>query len=353
MTWPAVWGPATVGTGYVPGEMLARAVADGAGQAWRFLGEWRTVRVRRECLWKLARPWKSERHWAPAMAEARRLGLRPPSSAASAVLAWLRRSGVAQRAPATLRYWDRAEVPGGWEAVRHRGLVIGPIYWYDLRSAYAWAASRPLPQVRAIRRDDDWSASRGLWILRSPWSGDPRPYREMAWRVITWEERDWWSMRRPDVPVIGLTWPDQSECSLADRFAALAAEAPAMWDLGRRGFWGGWASRWGPEQVSLRSGESRKLVNPYANPVWAALVTARVRLRCAEHWDACVQVYVDAIWCRRELPTGEAPGDWRLLGVFRELRIRAPGVWQGVDLTGGSHRRHIGMPRGGRHGEAA
>lgn len=369
MSWPAWWGrDEGLGTAYVPTADLLEAVRSGrAGRGWRWGGEWRTVEIGRGRVWKAARPWRSRDQWAPAMAEAQRAALSPPSSAPSALNAMLRRRGIVSRCVATLRYWGPTEVPGGWEATRHVGRVAGPLYWYDLNAAYAWAATLPLPAPGRVHRVDRWDVSRAVWRLAVPWPGDPRPYARIAARVWTWEERDAWGVEAPPVPYVGLAWSPGDELQLGEVLAAIAREAPALWALGRRGFWGAWASARGPEVVGLRSGTVRRLPNPYANPLWAALVTARVRLRLAQHWGRgaeAVHVYVDALVTRRPLEefeaVGPAPGQWRRLGEFRGIEVRAPGVWRALDLTGRPIVRragHCGDPfaahRGGDHGEAA
>jgi hypothetical protein len=125
-----------------------------------------------------------------------------------------------------------------------------------------------------------------------------------------------------------------------------------LWDLGRRGFWGAWAAPRGPVEVT-RTGHERPLPNPWANPVWASLVTARVRVRMARHWNRgadAVHVYVDALMTRHRLDeygevVGDAPGEWRHLATYDVVEIRAPGVWRGRDRTGRSHVRRVGTPR--------
>jgi len=370
MPWPAWWGERDeAGTCYVPDTVLRQAAEGGqACRGWRWGAEWRTVELRRGRILKLARPWRAEGQWRQAMADAQRADLRPPSSAASAINALLVQQGVRSRCVATLRYWGPAEVPGGWEAIAVRGPVVGPLYWYDLRSAYVWAAGEALPRPGAIRRTDDWTAPRGLWVLRARWEGDPRPWAVIASRVWTWEERDRWGVDAPPVPWTGLTWSPADEVSIRPALDAIATAYPALWALGRRGFWGAWAARCGPEMIGFRSETRRALPNPYANPIWASLVTARVRLRCERHWRAraqAVQVYVDSLLTRQPLedwgePIGEQPGQWRALDRFDGAEIRAPGVWRGYRAHGAPVVRSAGTPRrtggdghaGGSHGEA-
>jgi hypothetical protein len=350
-------------------DAIAEAVRAGAIRAWRLGSTWRSCEVRRGRVLKPAEPWRSEWTWREALGEVSVAGLTPPSSPASALAALIARR-VPVRCVATLRYWGPRVVPGGWEAARWRGVLVGPIYLYDLRSAYAWAArTLGFPRPSTIQRVRDWTAPRGVWLV-PPWPGDPRPYRDMARGVWTWEERDAWGVDAPPGDWYGLVWAPADECSLAGVLEAIAAEAPTLWDLGRRGFWGSWAAPRGPVEVT-RTGHERALPNPWANPVWASLVTARVRLRMAKHWDRgadAVHVYVDALMTRHRLEehgevVGDAPGEWRHLATYDVVEIRAPGVWRGRDRAGRSlDVRRAGTPRthwapegihegGGDHGE--
>lgn len=63
-------------------------------------------------------------------------------------------------------------------------------------------------------------------------------------------------------------------------------------------------------------------------------------MRVATFLRTTVHIHVDAIWTTEPIPTGEQPGDWKLVGQYDDFWIRK----QGNIGDGPFTLKHAGVP---------
>lgn len=235
---------------------------------------------------------------------------------------------------------------GGWEQAIYTGRFGGPMYHYDLISAYRWASEQGLPDMMSAvnsMRDDE---SVAVWVIRDA----PRlPYsNRVGTKVITSEERDQFGLRwKPSQVVGGLAF--RKMVSFGSVWREIERRYPYCWKRIARLFWGRWMSDESPDQVSWGGGPGVQKVRPLTplsyNPVWAAFITSRVKMRLAEHWHGLKHVFVDSmLTLDGNIPVGNHVGDFRLVGTYpRGIWIRGAGQWgEGLNWI-----KHAGLSREG------
>ena len=204
-------------------------------------------------------------------------------------------------------------VPGGWEMVIVPGPTTQPLFQYALRSASLWSLSQSLPSphsfttVRRVRGP-------GLYLVSSP-ANPVLPY--------PWSATGQFPATEDEISRFNLPWRQVSR--------GIAFE-PGTWTCGpwetsirewscwkavARAFWGRWASHGRTKQTTYtRDGKvstESEVRDPTGNPIWAALITSRIRLKL---WDVCwrqpvQRVYVDSVVTTAPLEEGDKIGDWR------------------------------------------
>lgn len=215
---------------------------------------------------------------------------------------------------------------GGWQEALSPGIHRGEFRRYDIRSAYMWAGSLGLPDVRTYRCADRVSKYLpGCYRVRLeyPVPGTPYPFSRAHECLATDEEIELYSL--PVVKVVsGVTWSR----SVDPEKMLAAIRRISLWKAAARSYWG----RWGQTarvECHVSSGKSWTLPNPAANIPAAALIIARVKAKLWTYAADAVHVYVDSLITPRKLPTGEAVGDFKLEHLYeRGVVIKAPG-WYG------------------------
>jgi hypothetical protein len=331
MPWPAWYraADATEGTAYIPlAEFPAVLNRCGRkGQGWKYDDLWTTYCPSRKLTFKslerLTREGPDD-FWQ-IMAAAKSLGTNPPTSCAELFLSCYR--APMPRVSVRSRFYGWRF--GGWQEAFRRGPIPGRIYHYDLNKAYRWAATVGLPDLRTARPTRDFTEPCGIYLVRDvptgaiPWRRLPRD----AFHVVTSEERDALGLRPIDVVLVkGIAFRDS--VSLASTFERIDRLPPSLVKRISHSFWGLWNTTSAPEQISWKHGERRRpLKNPWYNPIWSAFITSRVKLRL-NHWRKyAVHCFTDSLHVTEELPTGTEPGEWKLVGIYDKLWIRAPGSW--------------------------
>jgi len=159
--------------------------------------------------------------------------------------------------------------------------------------------------------------------------------------VVTSEERDSLGLEQIRGITILRGVGFSKELDLQPTFDRLDQTFPP-WIVSRvsRAFWGLWNTSAAPEVVSWKRGAlsflrpgTRMMKNPWANPIWSAFITSRVKLRINLHRARVLHCFVDSVHTTEELPTGPEPGDWRLVGTFDRFWVRAPGQWGDGEYT--------------------
>lgn len=251
----------------------------------------------------------------------------------------------------------------------HKQDLHGPWNLYDLRSAYAWAASSPLPDPRTavhVTRPSGRLGTFGLYLVCDPeptvacppprFRHEGAPRGRMLW--VTSEELEQLDLREPDFRY-GLEFEATVDLRPdLDWFRRSFSEH--VWKSVFRSFWGAWAMTEGPSEVIIKPdapAKSRELPCMQRNPVWSAAVLARVGLRIAPWATQAAHVFVDSILVPHGVPTGSDLGDWKLVESYPTVRVTGTGTWgsegriikhagkreedfygQGTDSTGGAER---------------
>lgn len=347
MPWPAYWRTTepSEGTCYIlPHEFSALMTRHRhAGQAWRYghrHKQWTTYCPNRSVTYKnVTRLYPQAATDDPSafdrtimadfwsiMREAQRNELAPPTSMSGLFLSVCRLRMASLTCLAPFRPYRF----GGWEEMvlrpaPHRGRV----YQYDLNKAYRWAAtSSPLPDTHSGQHTDNWDAPLGCYLVRVPvgvipWARAPGTY------MVTSEERDALGLRT-GLNAYNVRWLYGVEFTrtvdLAPAFVALDEKFPHCAKRIGQVFWGMWNTESGPEQCG-RPGDpgaetSRVMANPFANSIWSAFVTSRVKLRMHVFLPQALRLYIDCVHVTEPLPTGTAPGEWKLVRECDDFWIR-------------------------------
>jgi hypothetical protein len=330
--------PATI---YCTPSMIATKLAahGHSGQAWRFRGEWRTYQPRRH------RAYKSLTNLSPAnpedfahiMASAEAAGMTPPASFTDCFLSQFPVSlpRLSPLAP------FRGASFGGWEAAFWRGAWRDPVWHYDMNKAYRWASLQGLPDTRTAYRTARWD-DEAYAVYLVELGRDARPYAPTAGvHLVTSEEREAFKIR-PLRVLAGVGF--RTLIDPAATWAKIDAAFPWCYTRISRVFWAAWNSVRGPEVCSWKHGPNvRPMTNPFYNPIWAAFVTSRVKLRIASFLPQLLHVHVDGILTKEPLPlTGMDVGDFRLIAQYPSLWIRGVSNYG----TGTSWLKHAGLVSG-------
>lgn len=334
MTWPAFFldNHRADGTCYVPSARIPALLEKyKTGTAWKFHNRFTSYQPSRGLVYKSVdtlAPESEEDFWH-IMESAKAAGCGPPSSFSD-----LYRKVAPYAIPlASVSNWIRPAVFGGWQTATP-GTYTG-VWQYDLVSAYRSAAlAGGLPDTRYAhpteRIGSEWF---GLYAVELRQGS--LPYALGAQRgIVTREEIEAYRIR-PLRVLKGIRFDRTVE--LDDTFRMIDTTFPYCHKRISRAFWGMWNSPSGPEQLGLKSGSSRTLRNPFYNPVWAAYVTSRVKMRLARYQEHAVQMFVDSVWLERELDAAEL-GDQ--VGQFRLVRYW-PSLWVKYAGAYGGHRERV------------
>lgn len=344
MPWPAYYHTRHVseGTAYVTPSEFPLAIEDhkGKGQAWRYRNQWTTFVPSRGLSFKnVARMGAhDEGEFWDIVNAARRANIKPPTSLVDLFSSVYQSPAPKRSVIAPFRGFSF----GGWEEALWRGNFPTTTYHYDLNSAYRWAACQGLPNLRHAFVAKDFNVPYGVFLVDLP--RGVIPYERVGGIVmVTSEERDHFKLNEnPDVEYIfGVGLRDNIDFTPV--FAEVDAKFPAaIAKKISRSFWGMWNTRRAPEQVSFKTGATRQMRNPFYNPIWSRFLTSRVKLRMAAlraDWNL-LHVYVDAVLTAEPLPTGTAPGEWKLVGQYPSVWIAKTCYWG----TGDKIIKAAGLP---------
>jgi hypothetical protein len=232
-------------------------------------------------------------------------------------------------------------VPGGWQVVRSKwgGLPLKrngvrvndrELYQYDMRSAYLWSLMQGLPDpatFRSVRKVTGpglyWCPSPADVRLPFPWDRPglfPATEEELQLLPLPWRDVRRGIRYDPDSFDVGWYVRTIQSFSVRKQIA--------------RGFWGRWGAAGKLTAQTLRGGElSREweMRDPRKNPVWAALITSRVRCNLWRVVDSperqVYRVYVDSVVTDTPMDVSGNIGGWVLKGRFpKGGDVLMPGV---------------------------
>lgn len=209
---------------------------------------------------------------------------------------------------------------GGWQQARATGALRGHFRKYDINSAYFWSLSHGLPETTTIRfsRRPSYSdiggfAKPGLYVVSLEQSDFSLPYPfnfPSHYYLASTHEIEHYQLPVTEYHS-GVTWTASRDVApVLDLILSLPASKQVS-----RSYWGRWASG-AQVECCTESGKRWKLHNPVANFVWAHIIVSRVKMRIWQEATRAAHVFVDSVVTTRELPTGAALGDWRLVQEY-------------------------------------
>lgn len=325
--WPVGYlEPCGDGTLYVRASQMAGIMKrhNFTGQAWQYKSMWKTYRPGGSVMYKSiegVNPIDEQDFWH-IMGSNYRAGLSPPSSFSSIFhkicpLPWPRQSMVAP---------FRVFSAGAWAEALECRTFKEKMYHYDLNSAYRWAACQRLPLMKSGKRIFDIEAPDSVFMVECR-PGEAPPWFKEEIGLMSSEEIAALKVR-PRL-LFGIQFRDWFD--LTSTFTKIEECFPWCYKRISRAFWGRWNGGEDLTQHGWAGGHKvRHMPNPLHNPLWAHLITSRVKLRLLEavkHVGA-VHVQVDAVLCRDPLPVSSEPGGWKLVQEFASgLWIQRTGAW--------------------------
>lgn len=228
-----------------------------------------------------------------------------------------------------------ASVPRAWNEGVRSGVQRGTYRVYDLNSAYAAAAMRPLPDPQRVVYVTERSRCRfGFYLVASgvEWRGGIVPSRlreDHAAHWVTHEELESYDAHRVEI-IEGCEWDDEIDLRAPIEEILFRFPLP-MAKRVLRAFWGGWACGREINQFIVGNREAREigaLSSRQFCPTWAAFVLSRVAASCAlAGGPETAHVFTDSIMTTRTLATGGGVGDWKLVHEIENPWIGGAGVW--------------------------
>lgn len=308
-------------------------------RAWNYRRRWSTIMSGSGDTTHLTkRLWTSEEALAAFLDELRVAGFKKPMPGSFA-WPWVERHAPPPTNP-TLRVrlttgGLRASRPRAWNEAVKRGMRLGSFNVYDLNSAYASAAMRPLPDSRRVTYTKRVTSRQFGMYLVAPsvdWRCPIVPSRlrgERRGHWVTKEELVGYDAHRVEVQ-LGCEWEDEVDLrwqldEVLENFSFDTAKKIL------RSFWGGWQCDRPIGQWIFGNGVARELRPLHSrqfSPVWAAHVLSRVAMRCAlDGGPETAHVFTDSVMTPRTLATGTEIGAWKLVQTIENPYVAGAGIW--------------------------
>lgn len=299
---------------------------------WTYRNMVRSVQMRSGAIVKIREPFDKHNDDAALSAlvtESVNGGVPHPSSYASL----FHRHFFAPKTRKSFQHLFAGEIVGGWhqQIIGDSQVVDRALWKYDINSAYLWSAMEGLPHPETMAIVKRYSGP-GVYWVQSPGRRDlPHPWHRIGMaHPATSDEIELFGLRS-FVFGHGIAFqPNTFDVSPI-------RDAVMRWSASKavaRAFWGRWASSAGPRQQTFdRHGQvrsDRTLPTLWRLPVWAALITSRLRLRLWRESlnGGCHLVLTDALVSSRELRTSADLGGWREVAYYSHGGIIRP---QGVE----------------------
>lgn len=247
---------------------------------------------------------------------------------------------ISPRVPYTVNALLAPLLAGGWQEAISVGAHPGVFHKYDMRSAYLWAGSLGLPDVKTYRRSTHIHPDKaGIYAVElvRPAPHAPFPFNRARRCLATTQEIEIYGLEIAQV-YSGIRYGE-----LTDPAKMLeAVRAVSTWKEAGRSYWGRWGQR---ARVRCHAGDnSWNLPNVTQNIPWAHLIISRVRERLWNYSAGAVHVYVDSVITPAVLPVGLDIGDWKLEKTYGAgVIIKGPGQYG--DIAGRTLDRMAGVPK--------
>lgn len=212
--------------------------------------------------------------------------------------------------------------PGAWIEVltpRSRPVVRDRLRLYDLRSAYLWALMQGLPDPATFHRVKRFAGPGVYWVESPNAPGLPYPWHHGGLYPASDDEIETLALHA-GVTDAGVAF---TPGTLDTRGLVADIRGWTCWKAVARSYWGRWgtaaqtvAETMDPATGAMRT--TRALRDPFRAPLWAVLITSRVRMRLyrAAMMVPTLRVHTDSVLTPGELDTGEGVGDWVLRDEF-------------------------------------
>jgi hypothetical protein len=203
--------------------------------------------------------------------------------------------------------------------LRRNGVRVNDreLYQYDMRSAYLWSLMQGLPDpdtFRSVRK----VTGPGLYYCPSP--ADVR-------LPLPWDRPGIYPATEEELRLLPLPWREirrgiryEPGTFDVDRYVRVIQSFSVRKQIAR-GFWGRWGGGGKLTAQTLRNGAlSREweMRDPRKNPVWAAIITSRVRCNMWRVIDSperqVFRVWVDSVVTDTPMDISANIGGWALKG---------------------------------------
>ena len=219
-----------------------------------------------------------------------------------------------ERAPHPIRaIFANKRIRGAWEEARITGQLIGSWRVYDIRSAYASAALRGLPDSKTFRLSEKIEPG-GFYVASWESATAPAPafFQRGRSSLCTAQEVERYDLRGVVVHR-GVTF-DRLRFDVGSNLERIRRSFTHYKKI-FRGYWSAFGQTSTLENQVLRKG---KIVKTWQvpmkakDPVLPAFIQAYTRLRVQEHAAAACHIFNDAVTVPYEIEEGPNDGDWAL-----------------------------------------
>ncbi len=306
---------------YVLGQYL-RPLAKRYGRFWAFHSAPTTVALPDNCFAKSLKGFThhgDEESFRALLAECAEHGIARPSGYADVFHQYYRSPRVHWSVNALLA----PAFAGGWQEAIRPGLHLGRYHKYDMRSAYLWASTLGMPDVKTYQKSQQIGRFNGVYrvLLMHPNPGAPFPFNRSRECLATTEEIETYNLKVQRV-INGVIW----KRTIPGDQILDAIMKVSFWKQAGRSYWGQWSQM---ERVECFAGGRRwRIPNLSLNLPWAQVVVSRVKKRLWEASPEAMHVFVDSIITPREIKVGSELGDWRLEHTYENgVLIRGTGQY--------------------------
>jgi hypothetical protein len=247
---------------------------------------------------------------------------------------------------------------GGWIETFQRRVILGPLWQYDLNSAYLWAASLGLPSTRLhwFRGEPPKDAAGwvGIFVPSKRRHDLPPYYRESEPIMVSSEDLRLYDLR--GVIYYGWYWMETDRAAYSAILFWRGRIPERAYKLLTQSYWGRWAARARCMRVIYRDGRivnkiPMRTIGAYGqNLAFAYLIVSRVIQRVWQHTDRdTVSVFVDSILSRADsLDISTNLGGWKLANEYdKGLYIDSAGTYTTLPVSNWDRRtwvKHSGTP---------